>query len=111
MSLPEFGPDRSGASERHCGRTVNDVLGPGQVLCAKAASHHVITEEETLGGRVESSWACRVHVGEWAKWKPMGLHPVGSDCGMPGSQWYPDADECRCDGLVVAEPLRVVAVA
>lgn len=79
--LPVF--SEAAATERICARVVD-----GQ-NCGRPATVHII-------------WA--------ASWSPLATHPIGPCCGMPGSQYFIEENECRYeDGLPTVEPVRAVA--
>jgi len=94
--------------ERRCSRAVDpkDV----DVVCGKVAVIHILWNEEPDGW--EQGFACAAHAAETAKWNPAYTHPVGADCGMPGSLFYAAENVCRTppDGFPVIEAVAREAV-
>lgn len=96
------------SQERTCTRTVNGVVGAGEVLCGKPAVTH-------LDWGPAAGYVCTAHNKEAVtRWKPQAHHRVGPYCGMPGSLWYscPDGSSyCGYEGdLPTVEPVRAFAV-
>jgi hypothetical protein len=105
--LPERGPCGAGGSaERLCSAVVKGALSdPDHECCKRPATVHIIWED--TGTEVEQGHACEVHAEEARKrWKPFATHLLGPCCGMPGSTYFIDENECRYeDGLPTVEPL------
>ena len=98
--------------ERNCTRVIaGDLATGGETVCAAPGVFHIMWED-TPGG-IETGWTCDAHAGEVRElWKPLAMHRVGEDCGMPGSVFYPAENRCGYeDGLPTVEPVRTMAVA
>lgn len=89
-----LGSDRT--IERLCTRWVGGSFGgEDEVGCGKHAVAHIFW----LGyGSLENSFACLEHVKDTTRESIWKAHPMGPDCGMPGSLFFPDENVCRCDG-------------
>lgn len=87
--------------ERVCGRSVDpsDV----NVICGKPAIRHVFWNPEPEGW--EHNFVCAEHLTEARTYRPMYEHPLGADCGMPGSLFFAEENACRTPegGFPVAE--------
>lgn len=76
-----------GAIARTCTRRLGDHD------CGKPPARHVIWDET-----MENGFCCEEHVAELGTvWTFLAAHPVGPDCAMPGSKFFPDENVCRCD--------------
>jgi hypothetical protein len=105
-NLPPLGDE--GAPDRKCSRTINGIVGPGEVLCGKVPIAHLDWGE--AGGYV-----CENHFNEAVtRWQPQAYHALGANCGMPGTVWWQNEDGTSLciyeDGLPTAEPVRAVSV-
>jgi hypothetical protein len=105
-NLPPLGEP---SQERKCSRTINGIVGPGEILCGKPAVHH-------LDWGPAAGYVCEEHREEaLTRWTPKAHHPVGPACGMPGSVWFDATWEgeaqswCSIPDLPTAEPVRAVA--
>jgi hypothetical protein len=111
--VPQNNTPRLGelAPERKCSRTVNGIVGPGEVLCGRPAVHHI-------DWGPHAGYVCEEHREEaLTRWTPRAHHAVGPACGMPGSVWFDATWEgeeqswCSIPDLPTAEPVRAVAEA
>jgi hypothetical protein len=101
-ALPPLGPEQPG--DLHiCQRAVDG----WDTLCGKPATWHVIWDASC-----ENSIACDGHASEGLEpWHALQVHPLGADCGMPGSEWIPDERRCvfPADDAEVAMVKRTTA--
>lgn len=68
--------------------------------CGDPAVRHVIWDAE-----MENGFVCEEHQAELgAVWSYCWRHPVGADCGMPGSLFIIAENVCRCPDELVAAP-------
>ncbi len=94
-------------AERQCMRQVGD-QSEGTRICGEKPAIHIMWEDASDG--MEPGWACAEHASEAVtRWKPLAVHPVGADCGMPGSMFFLAENVCRVEDIPVAEPVRAIA--
>jgi len=81
--------------------TADELLTPA---CGAAAVAHVRFGPGESEGTHIGTFACVAHLG-MALLAAVQSHEVGEACGVPGSLWWPDLNECRMDwsGVEVAE--------
>lgn len=96
---------------RVCSRRVSD--DPHRT-CDCPAIRHIEWPGDSVAPGGAEGWACPEHWEEVQRkgWPMVDSHAVGGVCGMPGTLWSYDEHRCIEDpaGLMVAEPLRTVAV-
>src|SRR4051812_10103288 len=70
------------APERKCTRTINGIVGTGEVLCGKPPLEH-------LDWGPYTGYVCAEHREEaLTRWKAQAHHVVGPYCGLPGVLWW-----------------------
>lgn len=103
IRLPPLGETH--LKERVCLRQIGRD-DQGEILCLKPATVHIAWENTSP---IVPGWACEEHAQELTRrWSPWQMHPIGPDCGMPGSRWMPEENRCRCDGEIELEPAEFV---
>lgn len=86
--------------ERLCGYCSGLSEDGEEVVCLKNAVIHIAWKDEdpvTPGG------ACEEHREAALALEPAKWHPLGADCGMPGSRWMWEDNYCVVNEMPVAE--------
>ena len=100
MSAPREGGDGGAEYHGRCERSWGKNL---EHHCGEPASHHVIWDIETRNG-----FCCPEHAAEARRLWDCVMHAVGPNCGMPGSFYNWDRNECEgpdADGSITVPAL------